>query len=306
MLLGRHVAGRAHDVADARQRRVEAVGARAVGSVEDVVVRDLLGDVGPREAEVEHADAPVLAHVEVARLHVAVDEPRAVRRGEPLAGRDHDAQDLGRRGLLDEEPRPERRALDELGREEHVAVEGPDVVHRDDVRVLQARQGLGFTQEAGAAPLRVLAAARAGVEELQRDGALELRVVGLVDDAHAALARAVDDDVAAHDRAAAQGRAPVGKGGGGDGVGRRRGVTLGGRGQGGGEDSPRPPVSRWGLYAFVAGGVPGGVAAGVPVAPVMAFLAFLPLVPRASRVALAFVTASATTPAVGGVAFLGR
>ena len=180
--------------------------------VEDVVAGRVVGGVGPREAEVDDADAPVLADVEIPRLHVAMHEPRAVRRRQPLAGGDHHAEHLLLRRLLGEQPRLERRALDELRREEDVALERPDVVHRDDVRMRQPRQRLRLAEQPRAPSLRLLSRARPRVQELQRDGPLELRIVRLVDDAHPALARAIDDDVPPDDGPAVQGRPPIAEG----------------------------------------------------------------------------------------------
>jgi hypothetical protein len=55
----------------------------------------------------------------------------------------------------------------------------------DDVGVREAGEGLGLAQEAGAA---VGVVARSRVEQLDGDLAVELLVVGGVDDAHAAAA----------------------------------------------------------------------------------------------------------------------
>ena len=69
-----------------------------------------------------------------------------------------------------------------------------DVEDGDDVGVVEAGGGLGLVQkalEAGASR-----AHGAGVEHLEGDGAVEVDVDGLVDDAHAAGAEFADDAVA--------------------------------------------------------------------------------------------------------------
>ena len=67
-----------------------------------------------------------------------------------------------------------------------------DVVNGDDVRVLEARDRLCLAQQAR--PRRVLHALP-GLDQLEGDLAIELRIVRAVDDAHRAGADALDDHV---------------------------------------------------------------------------------------------------------------
>jgi hypothetical protein len=94
----------------------------------------------------------------------------------------------------------ERLAVDELHRHEDAAAEGGDVVHRDDVGVLETRHRLRLAQQPGAAVASAVVA-----QQLDRHLAVELGVVGGVDHAHAALAEAVEDQVAPEAGAALEG-----------------------------------------------------------------------------------------------------
>ena len=92
----------------------------------------------------------------------------------------------------------EARALDEAHRDEEAPVVVAGAVDRDDVRVLEARGGERLAHEELA---QVGRRRRARADQLQRDGAPELGVVGAVDDAHAADAGERLDGVAGDDRA---------------------------------------------------------------------------------------------------------
>ena len=79
----------------------------------------------------------------------------------------------------------ERRAVDQLHRDERHAVGFVDVVDRDDVRVVERRRGLRFPDEPGVA---IGIRRRVGRQHLDRERAAEARVHGAVHDAHAAAA----------------------------------------------------------------------------------------------------------------------
>ena len=137
-------------------------------------------------------------------LEVAVDEAGLVRRGQAAAGRGVDREDLAGGPLALVQPRPRGHAGDELHGDEQLAAglagaEGADVVDRDDVGVGEPGQGPGLAQQAEAV-------GRAGPEaqQLERDLAVELGVVGGVDHAHAAAAELREHDVAADHAAAGQ------------------------------------------------------------------------------------------------------
>ena len=101
-----------------------------------------------RQAEVEDLDVPVLREEDVVGLQVPVDDPALVRRGEAagdleavvdgLPLRDRDAA---------VEPPAERFALEELRDGVGDAVVPAEVVDREDVRVRERRDRLGFSLE---------------------------------------------------------------------------------------------------------------------------------------------------------------
>ena len=84
----------------------------------------------------------------------------------------------------------ERRPVDELHGVVVDAALAADRVHRDDVRVVELRGGLGLDAEPGD-----LAGVDGGGErqDLQRHAAAQRALDGLVDDAHAAAAQLADD-----------------------------------------------------------------------------------------------------------------
>ena len=87
------------------------------------------------------------------------------------------------------EPALERPAADELHREEDLVVDHADVVDGDDVRVREPRHRLRLAQQARA---RRVLHALPRLEQLERDLAIELRIVRAVDHAHPAGADALE------------------------------------------------------------------------------------------------------------------
>ena len=81
---------------------------------------------------------------------------------------------------------------------------GPDVVDGDDVGMVQGAGGLGLLHEPA---LAVGIGDLVGGKDLDRDGALELRVAGLEDDAHAAFAQLRLERIATQGLANHRGRA---------------------------------------------------------------------------------------------------
>jgi hypothetical protein len=127
-LLGRHVRGGAH-----RHTRVgEDRGSR------DIARRGHLGH-GCRQAEIQNLHLPARRDENVCGLEIAVDDPRRVRRGQPLGNLRRDVQQ--RLGAGDT---PERHAVHEL----HDEVVRPDVVQLADMRVVQRSDGPRLAVEA--------------------------------------------------------------------------------------------------------------------------------------------------------------
>ena len=87
-------------------------------------------------------------------------------------------------------------ALEQLHREVRDAVVLAEVVGGDDVRMVELARGLGLEQEA-LLVLRAPVGVLVQDDGLQRDHAVEVRILGLVDDAHRAAAELAEDLVAA-------------------------------------------------------------------------------------------------------------
>ena len=167
----------------------------AVPITAPVWVRRLLGVDGPGDAEVGDLHDPVLGDEDVARLHVAVDDPVAVGVGQ---GDGHVGADLGRpvgvHGAGRAQDGGQGPAVDELHDDEVGAVVLAPVEDGDDVRVGQVGGGLGLAAE----PLHEGPVDRQlGEEDLQGHGPVEQPVVGPVDLGHPPAGHQVGQLVAA-------------------------------------------------------------------------------------------------------------
>ena len=195
-LLGRHVEGRADEVPllgelAAEDARPGQEGEARVFAGEG----EGRGLVGAGEAEVHDPDPTVVADHDVLGLDVAVDQAGSVGGREALTDGEEDLEDRRPRRRVSLEPGVEGEAVDELHRQVDLVLVRADVVDRDDVGVRELGHRLGLALEASAG---------VGVgrqQELERDLAIELRVVRGVDHPHPALADEVEDDVAADDLA---------------------------------------------------------------------------------------------------------
>jgi hypothetical protein len=135
-----------------------------------------------------------LLQPDVARLDVAVDQAALVRRRQPLGDLPADAQHLVQR---QRPPGPDQALLQRLAAEQrHRQERHPpvliDLVHRDDVVVLDGRDRLGLAHEA---PAGVLVRGQLRPDHLERDVPLEAQVLGQEDDAHAAGPQPLQDAV---------------------------------------------------------------------------------------------------------------
>ena len=184
----------------------------------------LAGDLG--QAEVGDAGRPVLGDEDVGRLDVAVDDAARVGGGQAVGDLGGDGQGLGRGQGAALDLGPQALAAAEGHGDEHAPVLAlADLVDGADVRVVEDGGGLGLVDEA-LAGLGVVDELRG--QELEGDGAAELEVVGLVDDAHAAAADLAEEAIFAGDDGAGEDAA-------GERVdGRGEGGRIGGRGGGGG------------------------------------------------------------------------
>ena len=156
-----------------------------------------LGPDGAREAEVDDAHASVVADEHILRLEVAVHEAAVMGGGETLGRLREHVEDLAQAALRRGQPLAQAPAVDELHGDEDVVADLADVVDRDHVRVRQLGHRLRLAHE----PLLRLGAVIDRAQALDGDEATELRIVGLVDHAHATLAEQVDDQEAADELA---------------------------------------------------------------------------------------------------------
>ncbi len=140
----------------------------------------------PRQPEVHHHHAAVLAQLDVGRLDVAVHHPARMRR---LQRRQHAVRDperLLQRRRAASQPRRQRLALEQLHHDEEVAVALLQRVRARHVHVRHALRQLDLAAQPRALPA---VAGQRDVDELQRHRLVDQAVVRLVDRAHAARAQ---------------------------------------------------------------------------------------------------------------------
>jgi hypothetical protein len=183
--------GGAEAAARARRHRQIVGHHRVLGHHVAAGVDGLVAEVA-REPEVDELHGAVRRDHDVVGLDVAVHDARGVRGGEATAGIDDHAHDLAP-GVRLLHPLAEAHALDELHRDERVVDDVADVEHGDDGWMREQRERLRLAVQPRAVRLGELA----GTHDLERDAAIELGIVGGVDDAHAAAAELVQHDVAA-------------------------------------------------------------------------------------------------------------
>ncbi len=183
-LLRRHVGRRPH-----RQRRRRSPAFRSCVGANVSEAGDRISFARPKSSTFTW---PLRFTRMFAGLHVAMDDAGLVRRGERTGGLDGvlERQRHWHRRLADQ--RIERAAVHELHRDERHLAGGVDVVDVDDVRVVERGGGLRFLDEAA---LAVGVRARGGRQDLDGDGAVQARVDGAIDGAHAAFADLGDDRV---------------------------------------------------------------------------------------------------------------
>ena len=184
-----HVAGAGHRLATGLLRRHVArraehhawIGGMGAG-------RGRPGDGGrrrqPGEPEIEDLHVAVLAQHDVLGLDVAMHDAGGV--GHRQGARQlpsEPGQRAGVDGFADQ--RGQRSAFHELHGQEAAIAQIADGVDRDDVGVIERRRGPRLVLEA---PHRVGVAGERGPEQLDRDLAAKLGIVGQVDLTHAAAA----------------------------------------------------------------------------------------------------------------------
>ena len=178
-LLGRHIARRADQHVDLRERQTHA-GPAAFGDASN--------------SEVEDFQPPLLIHHEVRRLDIAVDDAGLVGLRQPGAQLGHELELLRhRQGGLPLDHLGKRLAADVLHHDERRILELAGVVDVDDVGVVQGGQGTRLAGE----PLAKLVGVERRVQQFERDETIGVGVEGEVEIAHPASPDEALDFVAA-------------------------------------------------------------------------------------------------------------
>ena len=146
----------------------------------------------PRQAEVEDLQTAVVSEEEVLRLQVAVDDAARVGGGESVGQLDRQALHLRGRKARPVDHGAERVSLEQLGDQEGHAVLLSQIVHGEDIRVLERTSGPRLLLEA----LHPSGVVRGG-HHLHRHAPAELFVASDQHPSHAALAQLALDAVAA-------------------------------------------------------------------------------------------------------------
>ena len=185
-LLGRHVRHGAQHGAGTGEMLRAGVGNLGLG-FRAVFLRAHL-----RQSEVENLGVPAPRDENVRRLDVAMNDALAVRRIQRVG---HFGSEIEQQLVLHRTPGDamlQRYAVEEFHHHEDAAVFFADVVNSADIGMIQRRCRTRLAAEA----LQCSRIARYVVgQELERDKASQARVLGLVDDTHAAAAKLLDNAV---------------------------------------------------------------------------------------------------------------
>jgi len=171
----------------------ELLGAEVVGcSDEGSRLRNAPGLRGASEPEVHHPDAqlPVLlVDHHVLGLHVAMHDAARVRVLESFRDADADLEEVAQALQLLAEERAEALAPHDRHHEKERALRRADVVDRHDSGMIHLRDELRLAPE----PLLGLGGKKGRRNDLDRDVAVQQRVVRTVDNPHPAVPQLADD-----------------------------------------------------------------------------------------------------------------
>ena len=145
-----------------------------------------------REAEVEDFHLARRRQHQVRRFQIAVDDAGRVSGVERVGHLRDQAGDLGHRQRTAGEASGERFSLVVRHRDERLAGVVADLVDRRDVRMIERAGRAGLPQQSGGG-VRMAGGFRR--EELERDPALEVRILGQIHRPHPAGADVAEDPV---------------------------------------------------------------------------------------------------------------
>ena len=144
-------------------------------------MREVLGSKHAGNAEVHHLDTAAVGDHQVRRLEVAVYDTAAVRVAKRIEHLDAEVRRLRWRERTEAVRQiVERFAAHEFHHHQQLVVLMMQFVDRGDAGMVQARERHRFAAEA----LEHLGVAQIGIQDLDRDLAVERLVDRLVDDAH--------------------------------------------------------------------------------------------------------------------------
>ena len=177
-----------------------------VGDAVDVPAGHPRGFQRLGEAEVQYLHRAVGPQLDVRGLEIAVDDALLVGRFERLRDLPRDRRRFVDRNRSVFEPIGERRSVDELEHEGLHVVRLFEAVNRGDVRMVERREQLRFTLEAGEA----IGIENEGVrQDFQRHVTVERRVACAIDLAHSASANGRNDFIRAEAGAVREGHRVV-------------------------------------------------------------------------------------------------
>jgi hypothetical protein len=153
------------------------------------------------QAEIQHLHRAVVAHLDVGRLEVAVDDALFVRRFERVGDLPRDGQRVGNRHRPLCDPLRERVALDQFHHERVRLAAVLEAVDVGDVGMVEGGQHLGLAPEPPEA-LRIVAERRR--QDLERDVPVQFGVARPIHLAHAACAEQGDDFIGTDMRAGSE------------------------------------------------------------------------------------------------------
>ena len=183
-LLRGHVAGRAHGFSGVGQFRVGRGHVAAVAHGFRPRTDDL------RQSEIRHFYLAPAIQEEVLGFDVAVHDAVVVRELERVANLRHDGERLARLDAPGVEQLAQVHAVHELHEEKVKPVRPPELVERDDVRVIELGQRPGFAREPFGKRRGV---ANAGRQNFQRHDPIQFTLARPVDRPHPAPADQLHD-----------------------------------------------------------------------------------------------------------------